>query len=370
MLVPEAIMAWLFGVVVLVLPVALAGWRKCALGLVALGAAGGGAIYLYNEHEETSSLSRIPISELVFENVILKPDYSSYKVSGRIKNDSRKFTLAFVVRMQDCAGESTSKNRMTIGEGNGSAYLGVPPGQARDFGESIYFSGGAMETPAPPGEGTAPAFAAEARSRIATVLAAEEFGHTETTTSLRVRKPESDQAEGGWMAGLYGFLRRGAKVLAAIGETLLWVGAALAIFLIVYYRGRWLPFLGRLRWVSKTPPASREVRLTSAGRPLPDDIPSAALALWQAGRHAEALGLLYRGAIARAHERFDLRLPLGATEGEALRAIAHAAPAAGAYFAALTAAWMALAYARRAPEAIAPEIEPLAEGFRRHLEEM
>ena len=234
---------------------------------------------------------------------------------------------------------------------------------------ALSLSAEAMETPAPPGEGTAPAFAAEARSKIATVLAAEEFGHTETTTSLRVRKPESDQAQGGWMAGLYGFLRRGAKVLAAIGETLLWVAAALAIFLIVYYRGRWLPFLGRLRRVPEVPPVSREVRLTSAGRPLPDDIPAAALALWRAGRHAEALGLLYRGAIARAHERFDLRLPPGATEGEALRAIAHAAPAARAYFAALTAAWMALAYARRAPEAIAPEIEPLAEGFRRHLEE-
>jgi hypothetical protein len=226
----------------------------------------------------------------------------------------------------------------------------------------------AMATPAPPGEGAAPAFAAEARSKIATVLAAEEFGHTETTTSLRARKAEPKD-QGGWLAGLRGFLRRGAEILAAIGETLLWVGTALAIFLIVHYRGRWLPFLGWLRRVPRTPPVSQEVQFTFAGRPLPDDIPSAALALWQAGRHAEALGLLYRGAIARAHERFDLRLPPGATEGEALRAIAHSVPAARAYFAALTAAWMALAYARRAPEAIAPEIEPLAEGFRRHLEE-
>jgi hypothetical protein len=227
----------------------------------------------------------------------------------------------------------------------------------------------AMETPAPrpPSEGAAPAFAAEARSKIAAVLAAEEFGHTETTTSLRARRPESDKAQGGWLAGLRGFLRRGAEILAAIGETLLWVGALLAIFLIVYYRGRWLPFLGRLRRVPRTPPVTRDARLTFAGRPLPDDIPSAALALWRAGRHAQALGLLYRGAIARAHERFDLRLPLGATEGEALRAIAHAAPAALDYFTALTRAWMALAYARRAPEAVA--IEPLAEGFRRHLEE-
>ena len=227
----------------------------------------------------------------------------------------------------------------------------------------------AIETPAPPGETTAPAFAAEARPKIAAVLAAEEFGHTETTTSLRARKPESDRAQGVWLAGLRGFLHRVAKVLAAIGETLLWVAAALVVFLIVYYRGRWLPFVGRLRREPKTPPGRREVRLTFAGGPLPDDIPSAALALWRAGRHAEALGLLYRGALARAHERFDVHLAPGATEGEALRAIAPAAPAARAYFAALTAAWMALAYARRVPEAIVPEIESLAEGFRRHLEE-
>jgi hypothetical protein len=223
----------------------------------------------------------------------------------------------------------------------------------------------AVETPASPGEGTAPAFAAEARTKIATVLAAEEFGHTETTTSLRARRLDPDEAE--WLAGSRGFLHRAAKILAGIGEGLLWVGAVLTAFAIVYYRGRWLPFLGRLQRVPGIPPVRREVRL--AGRSLPDDIPSAALCLWRAGRHAEALGLLYRGALARAHERFDLRLPPGATEGEALRAIAHAAPAARAYFAALTTAWMALAYARRAPEAIAPEIEPLAEGFRRHLEE-
>ncbi|MGH8566571.1 MAG: hypothetical protein ACREXU_00780 [Gammaproteobacteria bacterium] len=227
----------------------------------------------------------------------------------------------------------------------------------------------AMETPAPPGEGMAPAFAAEARSKIATVLAAEEFGHTEKTTRLRARKPDPDEKQADWLAGLRGFFRRVAKILAGIGEVLLWVGAALTVFAIVYYRERWLPYLGLSRRVPATPPVGRVAQLTLAGRPLPDDIPSAALALWRTDRHAEALSLLYRGALARAHERFDLSLPPGVTEGEALRAIAHAAPAVRAYFAALTAAWMALAYARRTPEAIAREIEPLAEGFRRHLEE-
>ncbi|MGQ0594611.1 MAG: DUF4129 domain-containing protein [Gammaproteobacteria bacterium] len=227
---------------------------------------------------------------------------------------------------------------------------------------------GAIETPGPPGEGAAPAFAAEARSKIATVLAAEDFGHTETTTRLRARKPDPDEKQADWLAGLRGFFRRVAKILAGIGEVLLWVGAALTVFAIAYYRERWLPYLGLLRRVPAAPPVSRVAQLTLAGR-LPDDISSAAMALWRAGRHPEALGLLYRGALARAHERFDLRLPPGATEGEALRAVTHAAPAALDYFTALTGAWMALAYARRTPEAIVLEIEPLAEGFRRHLEE-
>ena len=57
-------------------------FRKFVLGLVALAAAVGGVVYLINEREESRSLSRIPVSELIFENVMLTPDYSGYKMSG------------------------------------------------------------------------------------------------------------------------------------------------------------------------------------------------------------------------------------------------------------------------------------------------
>lgn len=137
-------MAWLVGIVVLILLVASAGFRKFALGLIVLGATAGGVIYLQNESEESRSRSRIPLSELVFENVTLKPDYSSYKMSGRVKNNSAKFTLTqvgFVVTMQDCTGESPSSNCITIGQSSEDAYFNIPPGQARDFEESVYVSG-------------------------------------------------------------------------------------------------------------------------------------------------------------------------------------------------------------------------------------
>jgi len=115
--------------------------------LVALAAVVGGFFYLQNEREESRSLSRIKNSELVFENVTLKSDYGGYKIAGRIKNNSPKYTLkqvTFIVTMQDCSGESPSQNCITIGENNETAYLTVPPGQARDFDESVYFSGGSL----------------------------------------------------------------------------------------------------------------------------------------------------------------------------------------------------------------------------------
>ena len=140
-------MAWIVGIVVLILLVVSAGFRKFALGLVVLASAVGGFFYLQNESEKSRALSRIPLSELVFENVTLKPDYSNYELSGRLKNNSARFTLKQVnllVTMQDCTGESRSQNCVTIGEGEEDMYLSIPPGQARDFNKSVYFSGGTL----------------------------------------------------------------------------------------------------------------------------------------------------------------------------------------------------------------------------------
>jgi hypothetical protein len=134
-------MKWLIGIVVLALLVVSVRFRKFVLGFVALGAAVGGVVYLINEREESRSLSRIPVSQLIFENVMLSPDYSGYKISGRIKNTSAQFTLkevTYIVTMQDCTGELPSKSCVTIGESRETVYLNVPPGQARDFEDSVY----------------------------------------------------------------------------------------------------------------------------------------------------------------------------------------------------------------------------------------
>jgi hypothetical protein len=140
---PEgANVAWLVGIVVLILLVVSAGFRSFVVGLIAIAMAIGGAVYLYNEHEEKQALSRIPLSKLAFEDVSLKTEYGSHKMTGRLKNMSARYTLTnvtFVVTMRDCVDAASSKNCIIIGESDEAMYVSIPPGQARDFDEYIYF---------------------------------------------------------------------------------------------------------------------------------------------------------------------------------------------------------------------------------------
>jgi hypothetical protein len=95
---------------------------------------------------------------------------------------------------------------------------------------------------------------------------------------------------------------------------------------------------------------------------LPRDIPSAALALWREGRHHEALGLLYRGAISMAIDVGRVEIQESDTEGDCVRRVEGAGAAAHPeYFRGLTRVWTALAYAGMTPRD--PEVESLCRGW-------
>lgn len=83
---------------------------------------------------------------------------------------------------------------------------------------------------------------------------------------------------------------------------------------------------------------------------LPDDVPGAARALLAQGNMRGALALLYRASLSYLiHER-DLDIQVGDTEGDCMRLVARAGPAAlSAYFAQLMDAWGLIAYAGRKP---------------------
>jgi hypothetical protein len=83
---------------------------------------------------------------------------------------------------------------------------------------------------------------------------------------------------------------------------------------------------------------------------LPQDIPAAAWALWQGGRHQEALGLLYRGSISRVMELGRVEIQESDTEGDCLRRVIQAGAAVHPdYFKGITGAWVRMAYAGISP---------------------
>lgn len=135
-------MAWVFGIVIVILLVVSAGFRKFAGVLILVCAVGGFLYWQYQENEERESKRRIPVSELKFDGVSLKSSYGSYDMVGRITNNSPKYTLKAVqlkLTFKDCE-KLNPNNCIVVAEDNEHIYLNIPSGQARDFKEGVYLS--------------------------------------------------------------------------------------------------------------------------------------------------------------------------------------------------------------------------------------
>jgi hypothetical protein len=208
-----------------------------------------------------------------------------------------------------------------------------------------------------------PVAAALAKQRISEVFQGAEFKHTEKSTGIRLRKPDDPQKLPSWIAELIDSLIKVTKFLAGLGEVLLWALVLALIVVIIALRRTWLPYFGRGERPQKSPQEAGNADQALPKSSLPEDIPGTALARWREGRHAEALSVLYRGALQVLADRLKVPLSAGATENEALHAVTAAQPSLHDYFQQLTSAWTGLAYAGRD----LPEIETLVAGYRRHL---
>ena len=152
--------------------------------------------------------------------------------------------------------------------------------------------------------------------------------------------------------------------LALVGEVLMWVAAAFllgALLVLVVRRARWG---GRAGAEPAAEPTTVLFGLDLAPESLPDDVPAAALESFRAGRATEALGLLYRGALARLAQRRSVASSW--TEEECVRHLAGQLDPAGAdWFGRLAVLWQAAAYGHRAPAEEA--FVGLCGGWRSHL---
>jgi hypothetical protein len=109
-----------------------------------------GFLAWYQDHERTLSKQRIPVSEVELVDLRLTDGARGAKeISGRIRNHSRNFTLVELriqASMEDCIDDHCE----VINQTDVTLKPAIPPEQARDFHERIYF----QTVPAPRGQVT------------------------------------------------------------------------------------------------------------------------------------------------------------------------------------------------------------------------
>lgn len=211
----------------------------------------------------------------------------------------------------------------------------------------------------------APAWAAKFRRDADAVLAGDDFHQTKTSRHLVQRDWLRRWLQNDHEARPASPLPFSLTIVAAVVK---WVLAALLILALVWllWRGwQWLaPRAGQRRDRRPWQAAQEATSLRFAPEDLPDAISAVAREAWARGDGVLALSLLYRGAVQGLAAHYRIELPASATEGECLRIARRSRQAVVTEgFAPIVRAWMALAYARRAPN----DFEQLAQLFERHF---
>lgn len=218
---------------------------------------------------------------------------------------------------------------------------------------------------------TAPApYAAELRRNVQEVLKGPDFHQEESSTGLALR-PWLKKWLDSWDFTPKSKAEKKAPsefpLLAQLMKLFVILALTAAVIWLLWQGYRWLsPRLGRKTvqdaWQS---PVGTAESLALESATLPDAIGDAALRAWQAGHAAQALSLLYRGAVRTLARHQQLDMPASATEGECLRLVRrHAAPETVTAFTPIVQAWMALAYAGRLPT----DFDALLSTYRQHFD--
>ncbi len=225
----------------------------------------------------------------------------------------------------------------------------------------------------------------QAREKIDEVFAQPEFNTRKERTGWYAIDPpaeetkekdaEEDDGETSWWDEFVTFMKAllaVGDVMALLMEVLLWLLVVVLAALLIYFFARWRPEFGGTRMARKrrrSPCAlfGMDVRPES----LPDDVAGEAWALWQAGQTAEAISLLYRGALVTLIHRDGITLASSATEGDCVRQVRSAGDRIMSettdYFTRLTLTWQSLAYAHRLPAS--STAEQLCQQWPQHFEE-
>ncbi|MBD9480818.1 DUF4129 domain-containing protein [Pseudoxanthomonas sp. PXM02] len=139
-------------------------------------------------------------------------------------------------------------------------------------------------------------------------------------------------------------------VLAFIGEWGLWIVVGVLVLALLVTVRYWWPWMRGIARPAAFAPEAPQTDALVLPEALPDDIGTAARALWRDGRPRHALALLYRASVDSMSQRADIVLPPGATEAECLRASRRMPQAEDRQvFARIVRIWQYAAYGERLP---------------------
>lgn len=112
------------------------------------------ATYFVLDGNKQAARDRIAASELVLKDINIAAKSSSYRITGRVLNNSETaevLSFGLEVLAWDCTPETdTTEQRgydvkcVTIGEVEEQVFVEIPPGQARDIDDQVYFHGGKL----------------------------------------------------------------------------------------------------------------------------------------------------------------------------------------------------------------------------------
>lgn len=191
---------------------------------------------------------------------------------------------------------------------------------------------------------------------ISEVKAHGDFKVHSETHKIPVSKPKSGSSSFSGLGSIPGY------VAMIFGYTVLAVVIALLVWIIWRNRHAFRLPKGATDPAKEAPSARMVMGMEVTAESLPKDIPTAAWALWMAGRRHEALAMLYRGTISKVIDVARVEIQESDTEGDCLRRVMDAGGAAHPdYFRGLTDAWMRLAYAAQAPPEV--EVRALCDGW-------
>lgn len=194
---------------------------------------------------------------------------------------------------------------------------------------------------------------------IKAILANKDFAQRKTVTQWRWKdandKSSRKEKFPEWIINIIEFFEQYSgsfKTFAQLIEIILW---ALVVSLCVYFIYRYRNTLRNITFRRDSTKALDILPTTLLGLDvkrdsLPDDIPAAALALWQQAEHRQAIALLLRASLIRLIHDHEIRLFDSDTESECCDRIdQQAPPEKGLYMRQLVTVWQSIAYAHQPP---------------------